>query len=78
MGGVLWFHIGYLCVRLSISLSYISLDRRQVHSKASVSVEFHIMRLTSVYSIIAGVILHCGVKKMGIVVLKKIKERSKG
>ena len=37
--------------------------RCQVHSKISISVEFHIMRLMSVYSVIVGLILHCGVKK---------------
>ena len=48
----------------SVCLSVHQSGRRQVHSEVSVSVEFHVMRLTSVYSVIVGLILHCGVKKM--------------
>ena len=40
----------------------------------SVSVEFHIMRLISVSSIIVGLHLHCEVKKIGVVGLKRSKK----
>ena len=40
----------------------------------SVSVEFHIMRLIFVYSVILGLNLHCGVKKIGVVEFKRSKE----
>ena len=41
------------------------------HPGISVSVEFHIMRLISVYSVIVGLDLHCGFKKIGVVGLKR-------
>ena len=40
----------------------------------SIYVEFHIMRLISVYSFIVGLNLHCGVKKVGVVGLKRSKK----
>ena len=43
-------------------------------SRVSLSVEFHIMRLMSVYSVIVGLNLHCGVKKIGVVGLKRSKK----
>ena len=55
----------------------IRLGRRQVHFEVSVSVEFHMMRLTSVYSVIVGLILHCGVKNWCCVV-KKDQRKIKG
>ena len=44
------------------------------HSGVSVPVEFLIMRLISVYSVIVGLNLHCGVKKIGVVGLKRSKK----
>ena len=44
------------------------------HPGVSASVEFHIMRLISVYSLIVGLNLHCGGKKIGVVRLKRSKK----
>ena len=52
--------------------------RCPVHSEVSFSVEFDSMRFMSVYSVIVGLNLLCGVNKMMLWGYKKIKERSKG
>ena len=63
-----------LSVCLSVHLSVVHPGRCQVHSEVSISVEFHIMRFMSVYSIIVGLNLHCGVKRIGVVGLKGSKQ----
>ena len=53
-------------------------SRRPVHSEVKVSVEYHIMRLIAIYSVIVGLNLLCGVKKNGVVGLKKDQRKIKG
>ena len=60
-GEVLWYH--FVCPCVSIC-----------HPGVSIFVEFHILRAISVYSIIMGLNLHCGVKKIGVVGLKRSKK----
>ena len=49
-----------LSIHQSVHQSYIP----RLHFEVSLSVEFHIMRLVSVHSVILGLNLLCGVKKL--------------
>ena len=71
--------VGYVCLFVCPSFHpsvhpSVHLGRRQVHSEVSISVEFHIMRFMSVYSLIVGLNLHCGVNKICVVGLKRSKK----